>query len=128
MAKTSTFNLEEMKPGYFLAWTVTTQCMYTYNITLKAGNTVIFSANKLNYSPTFQLISQDIWDYCDGNLVLTITCYDAAQELKSSTSSGSITDTSAKTVGYVYSICIEDAGDADYNDVYINIVGWKKKG
>ena len=128
MAKTSTFNLEEMKPGYFLAWTVTTQCMYTYNITLKAGNSVIFSANKSNYSAAFQLISQSTSDYSGGNIVLAITCNDATQELRSSTSSGSITDTSAKTVGYVYSICIEDAGDADYNDVYVNIVGWKKKG
>lgn len=128
MAKTSTFNLEEMKPGYFLAWTVTTQCLYTYNITLKAGDTELFSIKKTNYSPTFQVIDQSTKDYCGGNLVLTVTCNDAAQQLKSSTSSGSITDTSAKTVGYVYSICIEDAGDADFNDVYINIVGWKKKG
>lgn len=128
MAKTATFSLEEMKPGYFLAWTITTQCVYTYNITLKAGDTVIFSVNKSNYSPTFQLISQSSQDYSGGNLVLTITCNDANQELRSSTPSGSITDTSAKTVGYVYSICVEDSSDADYNDLYVNIVGWKKKG
>ncbi len=128
MAKTATFTLEEMKPGYFLAWTVTTQCMYTYNITLTAGSTVIFNVNKSNTSTNFQLISQSSANYSGGNLVLTITCNEAAQELKSSTPSGSITDPSARTVGYVYSICIEDAGDLDFNDVYVNIVGWKKKG
>lgn len=128
MAKTATFTLEEMKPGYFLAWTVTTQCMYTYNITLKAGKTELFNVNKSNQSSNFQLISQSCADYNNGNLVLTITCNEAIQELKSSIPSGSITDPSAKTVGYVYSICIEDSGDLDYNDVYVNLVGWKKKG
>ncbi len=128
MAKTATFNLEEMKPGYFLAWTITAQCAYTYNITLKAGSSVIFNAKKTNSSSSFQVLAQSSSDYSGGNLVLTITCNEATQELKSSTPSGSITDPNARTVGYVYTICIEDANDLDFNDVYVNIVGWKKKG
>lgn len=33
-----------------------------------------------------------------------------------------------KKVGYVYDFCIEDSEDDDFNDVYVNIVGWAKKG
>ena len=37
-------------------------------------------------------------------------------------------DQRARKVGYVYDFCIEDWTDDDYNDVYVNIVGWAKKG
>lgn len=129
MSKTANFMLQEIKPGYFIAWTVATQCAFTYDIVLKAGNTVIFHTTKTNHSTGFQIIEQghSVYSGTQG-LVLSITCNEASQELKSSIPSGSITDPSARTVGYVYDVCIEDSGDMDFNDVYVNIVGWKSKG
>lgn len=60
-------------------------------------------------------------------MVLTITVNESSQ-LKQSITSGAITDQKARKVGYNYSFCIEDSNDDDYNDVYVNIVGWAKKG
>lgn len=129
MSKTANFTLQEIKAGYFIAWTVATQCGYTYDIELKTGNTVIFHTTKTNHNNGFQIIAQGNADFSGTqNLILSITCNEATQELKSSIPSGSITDPSAKTVGYVYDICIEDSGDMDFNDVYVNLVGWKSKG
>lgn len=129
MSKTANFTLQEIKSGYFIAWNVATQCAYTYDIVLKSGNTEIFHASKTNHSTGFQMIEQGHADFTGSqDLILTVTCNEASKELKSSIPSGSITDPSAKTVGYVYDICIEDSGDMDFNDVYINLVGWKSKG
>ncbi|MBQ2885558.1 MAG: hypothetical protein IJE43_17675 [Alphaproteobacteria bacterium] len=40
----------------------------------------------------------------------------------------SITDSNANKVGQIYSFCIEDQGDEDYNDFYINVSAWSRKG
>ncbi len=128
MAASLTFELEQFPKGYFLAWSVSTQCQNTVNVTLKVGDTVYFSANKGNRSTNLQMISQANRTYdCNGTPVLTITVNEA-KTLKQSITSGAINDQRARKVGYVYDFCIEDAGDDDYNDVYVNIVGWAKKG
>lgn len=128
MAASLTFELEQFPKGYFLAWSVSTQCQNTVNVTLKVGDTVYFSANKGNRSTNLQMISQANRTHdCNGTPVLTITVNEA-KTLKQSITSGAINDQRARKVGYVYDFCIEDAGDDDYNDVYVNIVGWAKKG
>lgn len=128
MAASLTFELEQFPKGYFLAWSVSTQCQNTVNVTLKVGDTVYFSANKGNRSTNLQMISQANRTHdCNGTPVLTITVNES-KTLKQSITSGAINDQRARKVGYVYDFCIEDAGDDDYNDVYVNIVGWAKKG
>ncbi|MGN0181158.1 MAG: hypothetical protein ACI4DP_01910 [Candidatus Ornithomonoglobus sp.] len=128
MAASLTFELEQFPKGYFLVWSVSTQCQNTVNVTLKVGDTVYFSANKGNRSTNLQMISQANRTHdCNGTPVLTITVNEA-KTLKQSITSGAINDQRARKVGYVYDFCIEDAGDDDYNDVYVNIVGWAKKG
>lgn len=123
-----TFELEQFPKGYFLAWDVTAQCWNTVTVTLKAGNTVYFSATKTNHSTGLQLLNQSSRDHnCNETPILTITVNEATQ-LKQSFTSGAINDQRAKKVGYVYDFCIEDSTDDDYNDVYVNIVGWAKKG
>jgi hypothetical protein len=123
-----TFELGEFPQGYFLAWEVTTQCYNMVNVSLKAGGQVYFSADKNNRNCNLQLISQNSRDHTvNATPVLTVTVNESTQ-LKQSFTSGAVTDQKARKVGYIYSFCIEDAADDDYNDVYINIVGWAKKG
>lgn len=49
-------------------------------------------------------------------------------EIRQSISANSITDSLARKVGQIYTFCIEDSTDEDYNDFYINIAAWDKKG
>lgn len=122
------FQLQEFSKGYFLVWDVLTQTAGTPTITLKAGNTTYFTATKNNTSGTLQLIVQGSRDYVsDSTLILTIS-YPGSINIKQSFTSGAINDQRARKVGYVYDFCIEDGTDDDYNDVYVNIVGWAKKG
>lgn len=128
MGNTLTFELEQFDKGYYLSWEILTQCMFKVEVTLKAGNTVYFSAKKDNPKVDLQKITFDSIDHtCKETPILTITV-PQAKELKQSLSSNAINDQCARKVGYVYSICIEDQTDDDFNDVYINIVGWAKKG
>lgn len=128
MAASLTFELEQFPKGYFLAWSVSTQCANTVTVTLKVGNTVYFSGSKTNHSTGLQLINQNSRTHdCNGTPILTITVNESSQ-LKQSVTSGAINDQRARKVGYVYDFCIEDSTDDDYNDVYVNIVGWAKKG
>jgi hypothetical protein len=128
MAASLTFELEQFPTGYFLAWTVSTQCWNTVTVSLKVGNTVYFSQSKNGHSVGLQLIAQGNQTHNqNGTPILTITVNEATT-LKQSITSGAINDQRARKVGYVYDLCIEDSTDDDYNDVYVNIVGWAKKG
>lgn len=51
-----------------------------------------------------------------------------SSEIRQSISAISITDSLARKVGQIYTFCIEDSTDEDYNDFYINIAAWDKKG
>lgn len=51
-----------------------------------------------------------------------------SSEILQSISANSITDSLARKVGQIYTFCIEDSTDEDYNDFYINIAAWDKKG
>jgi hypothetical protein len=122
------FELGEFPQGYFLAWEVTTQCYNTASVTLQAGSTTYFKADKTNRNCPMQLIAQSSCDHTvSATPVLTVTV-DESSQLKQSFTSGAITDQKARKVGYIYSFCIEDSTDDDYNDIYINIVGWARKG
>lgn len=123
-----TFELEQFPKGYYLAWNISTQCYYTVEVSLKAGNKEYFHVSKTNRNMDLQLIGQSsaVHDRSE-TPILTITVKESSG-LKQSHTSGAITDQRARKVGYVYDFCIEDSDDEDYNDVYVNIVGWAKKG
>ena len=128
MSATLSFELEQFQKGYFIAWDVLTQCANTVEVKLTAGGTTYLSANKTNRSTSLQLLSQNSADYNENStMILTITVNESSL-LKQSLTSGAINDQKARKVGYNYSFCIEDSNDDDYNDVYVNIVGWAKKG
>ncbi len=128
MSASLTFELEQFPKGYFLSWSVSTQCWNTVTVTLKVGNTTYFSVRKSGHDTNLKIISQDSRDHnCNGTPILTITV-EEAKVLQQSVTSGAINDQRARKVGYVYDFCIEDSTDNDYNDVYVNIVGWAKKG
>lgn len=60
-------------------------------------------------------------------LVLTVSSTTAKGEILQSINSYNVTDNNAKTVGHGYNLCIEDGVDNDFNDIYIDIIGWKNK-
>ncbi len=128
MSASLSFELQEFEKNYFLSWEVLTQCQNTVTVILKVGNSVYFECKKSNSSISLQEIASDSKLYTSTAVpILTITVNES-KLLKQSTSSGAITDQRARKIGYIYNFCIEDANDDDFNDVYVNIVGWSKRG
>lgn len=125
---TKKYILSEIKKGYNICWFVASQSYYTAKIRLydDTGKTY-FDKPKNTRSTNFNVIDHNNGDFTGNTLYLSVDIPES-REIKQSITSNLITDNSAEKVGQVYAFCIEDSTDEDYNDLYINIVGWSKKG
>lgn len=128
MAKSTTFEFGEFDAGYLVAWNITTQCQNTCSIKITSGNTELISTGKNTPETKLTMLSQGSALLPVYNVNVTVTVNEATTELKNSKTSGAILDHVGHKVGYVYDVCIEDGTDNDYNDIYINLVGWARKG
>jgi hypothetical protein len=120
--------MSEIKKGNFMCWEVCTQTSCASTTTLADEEKVYFTYNK----PSTPDGSFRSWppgtSVCQGNnLKLTIET-EGDGVIKQTINSYNITDSKAKTVGHGYNLCIEDWTDEDFNDIYVNLVGWAKKG
>lgn len=121
------FELGEFPRGYFLFWTVSTQCEKKVHVKLKSGGKTLFEANKTCSDKNLMVIKQDYG-------IITSDCPELYIEVENSSSlqqsmvSGLIADDRSRRVGFVYDFCIESGNEDLFNDVYINVVGWQKKG
>lgn len=86
-----------------------------------------FKYSKTSTDTGLTVMGENSADLKDNDLKIMIDI-PAASSIKTSNNSSIITDSDGLTVGNVYSFCVEDYTDNDYNDIYINVVGWKKKG
>jgi hypothetical protein len=116
------------EPHYFLAWTISSQCYNTGKVTIKSGGNVLVEAHKNSRNCNFTMLNQSHADINSNIVQVEVEIKEAVNELKNSKTGGAILDNAGRKVGYVYSVCIEDGADDDYNDIYINLVGWSKKG
>ena len=125
---TQSFQLDEFKKGDFLIWSVCTQAQLSSKVSMKAGDHQVFSVSKDNPSTNLQFLGQNSYDLTtDDYPILTVEVYGSSKILQSKVTD-IISDNKARSVGYSYSICIEDSTDSDYNDIYINVTGWRTKG
>lgn len=127
MARTE-FELDQYKKGNLIAWNISTQCWNSVKVQIYAGSKVYFEGSKpFKPSGNMEVIGLDN-SVLETDDVLKISVeVPESSEIQSSIVSGAISDKRARRVGYIYDICLEDQGDRDFNDVYINIVGWKNQ-
>lgn len=120
-----TIQLGAFDKGEYLTWFVTTQAAYEVTITLKDDSKTYFTGTKksMDIAPPLA-IGNDV--YTGNNLRLEISIPESDDIKTLPTMSAVITNT-GKICGHNFICCGEDWNDADYNDFYINIVGWKSK-
>lgn len=128
MAKSTTFQFGEFKAGYFLAWNITSQCMNTGRVHISCGGKTLVDASKSSKNTNMTMLAQGSATISADTVNVTVTINEATRDLKNSKSGAAIMDHAGRKVGYVYDVCIEDGTDDDYNDIYINLVGWERKG
>lgn len=127
---TKTYNVSEIKQGYFVCWNVCTQTWNACSVKLadEKGNQYFSYSKPFERNGNLKFLGQGYADCKGSKLTLTVTCETDTGEIKHSINSYNITNDSAATIGHGYNLCIEDASDGDYNDVYIDLVAWEKKG
>lgn len=121
-----TFSIDSFPSGSFMSWFVTTQAAFTVHAKLYDSKTTYFEGSRTstNISPP---LNQGFSDILGSNVKISIDV-PQSNDLKSSINTYNITNDSGAIVGYGYNICIEDSGDADYNDISISLIAWKSKG
>lgn len=121
------FYLSEFPKDYFLFWTVSTQCEKKVYVKLSVNGKTFFEARKTDADKSLKVIRQDYGTITAANPELYIEVDDSSS-LQQSMVSGLIADDRNQRVGFVYDYCIESGNEDLFNDVYINVVGWKQKG
>lgn len=120
-----TIKLDSFDTGEYLSWFVTTQAAYTVHVKLKDDSNVYIDDSKSNIS-IMPPLAVDSKQYKGKNLVLEIYI-PQSNDVKVIPSMTSIITDTGKVVGHSFTCCGEDWIDGDYNDFYINIVGWKSR-
>ena len=130
MATKATYFLQNISSGNFMLWNVCSQAGSKAKIVLKDDTKVYFTIEKKTFDHNLIKLGQDSADYKGGsNLRLEIEVTDHPDlDIRQSINSYNITDQKSNIVGCGYAYCIEDHEDDDYNDYYIDIVAWNKKG
>lgn len=120
-----TIQLGKFEKGEYLSWFVTTQAANEVTVTLKDSKKTYFSAKKksINIAPPLAVGNAD---YVGSNLVLEVSI-PQSKEIRSIPSMNTIISDTGKVLGHSFTCCGEDWIDDDFNDFYVNIVGWKSK-
>lgn len=121
------FELGEFPKGYFLFWTVSTQCENKVHVKLNAGGKTLFKADKNDSDKGLKVINQ-AYGTLNGDYPNLYIEVENSSHLQQSMVSGLIADDRSQRVGFVYDYCIESGNEDLFNDVYVNVVGWKMKG
>ena len=120
-----TIQLDAFDKGEYLSWFVTTQAAYKVTIVLKDDSHTYID----NYKETMDIeppLAVGNGQYTGDNLRLEISI-PQSDDIKTLPTMSAIITNTGKIVGHNFICCGEDWNDADYNDFYINIVGWKSK-
>lgn len=131
MSKTITkeYNVSEIQRGYFICWNICTQCWNACKIELRDDTKTYFSyEKKFEKDGHIRMLGQGSAGCIGSNLRLIVTCDTDTGEIRQSINSYNVTDNKAATVGHGYNLCVEDSTDEDYNDIYVDLIGWKNKG
>ena len=120
----------DMPKNAYISWFVTTQNALPTKVVLKDDNgKEYFFAKKQNYLNTSidPPLALGATFFTGSKLTLTIDV-DTKYELKGKPTLIDITDDNGNIVGKSFDLAVEDYTDNDYNDIYVNIVGWTHKG
>lgn len=129
MANKKTYYLREFRKGDFMLWSVCSQCWNNFTITIRDDKKEYDVIRKNSQSTELQKLAQKSAFYEGGsNLRLEVEFHNSSADIKESMVTGGIVDAYSNTVGYSYTYCLEDDKDMDYNDAYITIIAWRKKG
>ncbi len=128
MVAVEVYYIREFKKGDFMLWNVCSQCANDFTIEIRDDNKTYDRIIKSNHDTALQKLSQKAAIYEGGSNLRIVVEFNNTKEIRESAVSGGILDRKGNTVGYSYTYCYEDSEDWDFNDAYLTITAWRKKG
>lgn len=120
--------LKAPKNQDFLFWTVCSQCQFLGTVVIRDDQTVYTVIRKVSPSTDVQVLEQSSRQYLGTSGLRVEIDVPVANHLWIASKEGTPISAEGIGIGNFYNLCIEDSYDRDYNDFYINIVAWHKKG
>ena len=128
MTKSITIPIRSFEKGWFVTWTIVSQCYNTGTVQIKSGNKMVAEAKKTSTDTDVQLIGQGSFENPSKDMEIIISVNGARAEIDERHDVSVVLNKNGETVGMTLSMCVEDDFDEDYNDFFISMGGWKTKG
>jgi hypothetical protein len=129
MSAKKTIKLSNIKPGEYISWFVTTQAANMITVRLYDSEITYFSNFKesTNIEPP---LAQGSAHYTGTDLAVDIevTGRWSGNDISTFLDTFTLLTPQKVEIGHSFTCCGEDSTDNDYNDVYINVMGWSKQG
>jgi hypothetical protein len=125
MAK-KTLKLSNLQRGEFMSFFATTQAAFSITLKLYDDQTTYFEATRSSTDINPPLADGNAF-YVGNDLSLEITI-NSSNEIRQFINTFSLLTPKGDEIGHSYTVCGEDSIDEDFNDFYVNVMGWKAKG
>ena len=118
--------LEMIPQGWYMSWFMSTQAAYNICVTLKdsAGTYV---NNACRQSTQFGVLSEGFAQVAGTGMGIDVNISQSDNVLVVN-HPVVVPNIQGVIVAQGYVLCFEDAGDQDFNDLYVSITAWKNKG
>lgn len=123
---TKKVKLSNIETGELLSWVATTQACWEVGLKLYDSKNVYFNGKRssCNVEPP---LSQGSANYEGSELTLEIDV-PSSKGIKVILNTPTYMDDNGTVIGHGFICCGEAGSDGDYNDFYLSLVGWKRKG
>ena len=123
---TSTIPLSAIDQTWYMSWYMATQAANNICVTLN-DSAKTYVNNACRQSTTFGVLSSG-FDLVAGTGMKIVVDIAASSNIQVKNQPVVVPNASGTTIAQGYVLCYEDAGDQDFNDLYISIMAWRSKG
>lgn len=120
--------IKSFPKGWFVTWSVTSQCGFSGNIQIKSGETLLQKFEKTNRNSNIQFLGQGNATIPSQDMSIVVTVNEGTGPIYERHHPNMVLNNKGDIVGTTITICIEDSDDQDFNDYCISLAGWAKKG
>ena len=122
--------IKSFPKGWYLTWSVSSQCYYNGNVQIKSGGNVLQTIEKTDHSSNLQILGNGSALIPSEDMEIVITFYDGTEdeEILEQHQVNMILNKKGKPVGITIGMCVEDSYDQDFNDLFISLKKKKKRG
>lgn len=115
----------DIKKGYYIFWTFTTQAAFTINVELKDNKRIYMVAHRTSISP---IPAEQGYAKVEGENLQLVINIPQSYQIDGRIQDMNILDSKSQMIVKTITLVGEDSDDLDYNDIFFNISAWRSEG